>query len=221
MCSKWEAIAFDMDGVLWDSTPCHEAAFVDVLGRVGVTGFDYHQYAGRRTVEVVRAEAARMGFDWSEELIAQLGQEKTEQARSLIDVMRPVSAGCLELMEELYGRFGLGLASSGSRGTVELFLVISKTREMFQSVLTGNDVKNAKPDPEIYERSAIALGVSPARMLVVEDALSGVKAGLAAGASEVVGIGSGEHAARLREAGACAVVKNLIELGNWIRQASS
>jgi HAD superfamily hydrolase (TIGR01509 family) len=220
MPANWEAIAFDMDGVLWQSTPCHEAAFDEVLGRLGVTGFDYKQYAGLRTAEVIRAEAVRMGFDWSDELVAQLAKQKTEHARLLINETRPVSAGCAELLEELHGRYALGLASSGSRGTVELFLVLSKTRDRFQSVLTGDDVRNAKPDPEIYERSAIALGVSAGRMLVVEDAVSGVKAGLAAGAAEVVGIGSGEHSALLIDAGACAVVKDLIGLGRWIRLQS-
>jgi beta-phosphoglucomutase-like phosphatase (HAD superfamily) len=216
----WDGIAFDLDGVLWDSTPCHAEAFKEVLARVGVTGFHYEGYAGRRTAEVMRAEASRMGLDWSETMVRDLSREKTELARYKILSRRPVHTACATLLPELSSRWRIGLASSGSRGTVEMFLEMfqemSGAREVFQSVLTGDDVNQAKPDPEIYLRTAALLGLRPERMLVVEDAVSGVMAGRAAGAP-VVGIGTGSAAGSLRQAGAVEVVADLTELGDWLR----
>jgi len=216
--SSWEGVAFDLDGVLWDSTPCHAEAFEEVLARVGVTGFHYEGYAGQRTAEVMRAEACRMGLEWGEAMVKDLSQEKTELARQKILSRRPVHAACASLLRELSSRWRIGLASSGSRGTVEMFLEMSGVRDLFQSVLTGNDVSQAKPDPEIYLRTAALLGVRPERMLVVEDAVSGVMAGRAAG-SPVVGIGTGNSAGPLRRAGAVEVVADLTELGDWLRSA--
>jgi HAD superfamily hydrolase (TIGR01509 family) len=215
---SWDGVAFDLDGVLWDSTPCHAEAFEEVLARVGVTGFRYESYAGRRTAEVMRAEASRMGLEWTEARVTDLSREKTELARNKILSRRPVHAACAALLREVSSRWRIGLASSGSRGTVEMFLEMSGVRDVFQSVLTGDDVSQAKPDPEIYLRTAALLGVRPERMLVVEDAVSGVMAGQAAGAP-VVGIGTGSAAGLLRRAGAVEVVADLTELGDWLRGA--
>ena len=52
---------------------------------------------------------------------------------------------------------------------------------LFDSIVTGMDVKNKKPFPDIYLKAADNIGLSPAECLVVEDAVSGIRAGKSAG----------------------------------------
>lgn len=61
--------------------------------------------------------------------------------------------------------------------------------QFFQCIVTGHDIENPKPHPEILLRAAHLLGVEPSACLVFEDAMSGVDAGLAAG-MKVVGVGN-------------------------------
>ena len=79
-------------------------------------------------------------------------------------------------------RFKLALASSADRIKVEINLrETGLSHNSFQSIITGLDVKNKKPAPDIYLEAAKSLGVNPRECLVVEDAVSGIEAGKAAG----------------------------------------
>jgi beta-phosphoglucomutase len=91
---------------------------------------------------------------------------------------------------------------------------------VFESVLSGSDVARAKPDPELFARSISNLGLYPAVCLVVEDAVAGVQAAQAAGAS-AVGIAAqpgSEEAAWLLDAGAVHVLAEVRELPEFLRQ---
>ena len=75
-------------------------------------------------------------------------------------------------------------------------------------IISGDQVKRGKPDPEPYRRGAELLGVQPQDCLVVEDAPSGVRAGVAAGC-RVLGVLGTHKAEELREAGASWIVSSL------------
>lgn len=78
-------------------------------------------------------------------------------------------------------------------------------------IISGDQVKRGKPDPEPYRRGAELLGVQPQDCLVVEDAPSGVRAGVAAGC-KVLGVLGTHNAAELREAGANWIVSSLTKV---------
>ena len=79
-------------------------------------------------------------------------------------------------------KFKLALATSADRIKVEINLKeTGLSHDSFQSIITGLDVKNKKPSPDIYLKAAKSLGVNPRECLVVEDAVSGIEAGKAAG----------------------------------------
>ena len=88
---------------------------------------------------------------------------------------------------------------------------------MFRSVLTGGDVSQAKPNPQIYSRTFEAIGVDPQRCLVVEDAVAGVIAAIRAGGS-VVGVAGTCSEADLSGAGAIAVLSSVRVLPAWLRK---
>jgi beta-phosphoglucomutase len=212
-----QAVAFDLDGVLWDSTASHAAAFETVLRREGIENFDYSRYSGMRTPDVFADVYQRAGQSPSEARIQELSREKSRLAREMIQADAPLAKECRRVLEEIAAGFPVGLASSGSRESVELFLEISGTRGCFRSVLSGNDVANAKPAPEIYERSAAALDSPPEAMLVVEDACAGVTAAKLAG-SPVIGFTRDlERGRALREAGALDIVEDLEQVMRWMR----
>ena len=78
-------------------------------------------------------------------------------------------------------------------------------------IISGDQVKRGKPDPEPYCRGAKLLGVQPEDCLVFEDAPSGVRAGVAAGCS-VLGVLGTHNAEELREAGAKWIVNSLTKV---------
>ena len=204
-------IVFDLDGVLIHSTECHRAAFEEALGPLGIRDFSYVSYAGWRTAEVVAAEFQRCGLRADPQAIRAAADRKTQLARQKLLETNPIAEGCSDLLRNLSATYRLGLASSGSRGSVQAFLNANDFGQVFQSVLSGDDVTHSKPDPEIYSKSFAALGLTPQSCLVVEDAVSGIEAARRAGA-EAIGIAGTYSAEILLNAGAVRVLNRLGEL---------
>jgi HAD superfamily hydrolase (TIGR01509 family) len=204
-------IVFDLDGVLIQSAPSHAAAFQQVFARCGIHDFEYAPYAGWRTSEVIADVLERRGRSESAEAIAGMAREKSRIARELLEASRPLAKDCEATLAELAGEFPLALASSGSRSSVDAFLKWTGSRSLFRSVLSGEDVSKAKPDAEIYVRSAEGLGLDARDCLVVEDALAGVAAARAAGC-RVVALAGTCSAEALLAAGADQVVTDFSEL---------
>src|SRR6266478_7941016 len=154
-------VVFDLDGVLINSTACHRSAFEDVFRRAGLTV--------------------------SAETIAEVAREKTRLAHKLFDAKNLLADGCRSMLSELAPQYRLALATSGSRQSGEFFLDLVGCHEIFQSLLSGDEVVNAKPQPEIYLRTIDRLGLEPSECVIVEDSIAGIEAAHAAGAI-VVGI---------------------------------
>jgi HAD superfamily hydrolase (TIGR01509 family) len=140
-----------------------------------------------------------------------VAREKSRLAREFLGEREPLAEGCPEILEQLAERYSLALATSGSRPSLEVFLDLAGCRPLFRSILSGEDVVHAKPDPEIYRRSAEALGIPASRCLVVEDAVAGVTAACAAGAT-VVGLAGTCPPEALQQAGAAYIIHKLPEL---------
>jgi len=206
-----KGLIFDLDGVLIHSRAAHAKAFEEVFAGFGITGFDYGRFAGWRTDEVVAAVfAEHPHVTASLETIGECADRKSRRARELLSAGDHIAEGCTATLERLSRRYSISLASSGSRASVEAFLSKTGLRSVFRCVLAGEDVKRAKPHPEIFRRSIRALGLPPECCVVIEDAAAGVEAALCAGAC-VVGI-AGEHPELLLRAGADCVVRSLSEL---------
>ena len=203
----FRAIVFDLDGVLIDSMPCHRAAFEEVFRPFGVTGFDSLMYAGWKTADVVE-RVLRQHPD----AVADVTRRKSELAREKMAASNPIYPDCLAVLKELAPRYALGLASSGARQSVQQFLTTNQCESLFQSVLSGEDVGRAKPDPEIYERSFARLNVSPVEGVVIEDAVAGIQSANAAGAGAIIGIAGTCSSGQLMEAGATVVIGSLSEI---------
>jgi beta-phosphoglucomutase len=208
MRSHVRGVVFDLDGVLVHSTDCHRAAFEEVLRPFGVTDFEYTRYAGWRTQEVFEAEFRRCELPVSSEQTRDAAARKTQLARQKMVDTNPVAEDCLKVLAHLAESYELALASSGSSGTVRLFLETNDCRKFFRSVLTGDDIVHAKPDPEIYRRSFAAMDLPADDCVVVEDAVAGIDAARNAGA-KAIGITGTCSAQTLLAAGAAQVIERL------------
>jgi beta-phosphoglucomutase len=215
--ARIKGIIFDMDGVLLDSSSIHEQAFRDVLAAQAVDRFEYRGVAGMRTDEALRRVLTENGISYSDELIASLAAAKSRRAREAIVRENPVDPRWKDVLEGLARDYRLGLASSASEATVNLFLDQNGLRVLFECVLHGGDVRLAKPAPDIYALACERLRLAPAECLIVEDAAGGVRAGKAAGAV-VWGIPTTYTAAELEACGADGIIGSAGDLLELVKR---
>ncbi len=180
--SATQAIIFDMDGVLFLSSDCHEQAYREVLQGIGIADFSYAAIAGMRTDDAMRKllfEHGRLDIDYVE--IDRLVTNKRKKALEILNNQGEVAPGSKELISRLRQEYRLAVASSASLGTVELFLKKSGYADAFEFCLNGSSVLQSKPDPAIYALAVQKLGLNPGQCVVIEDAVSGVHAASDAG----------------------------------------
>lgn len=177
-----------MDGVLVHSTPVHNEAWRQYLAGHGLhldLAAIEPVMLGKHNSDIVRAF---FGNNLSETEIARHGAEKERLYREL---MRPrlghyIVAGVAGFLDR-YRHVPKGLASNAEPANVDFILGETGFGRYFRAVLTAEEVKRPKPDPEIYLELARRLGVSPSSCLVFEDSVTGIEAARRAG-SRVVGV---------------------------------
>jgi HAD superfamily hydrolase (TIGR01509 family) len=185
--NEFTTLIFDMDGVLFFSSEAHGEAYDRTFKAYGYIGLPYTEIAGVRTDDAFRRVLVNEAVAESDALIEELTVTKRRWAGLFLRESPPVVPNCRFILEQLEERFVLGLASSASKATVDLFLDASGTRDLFRYVLNGQDVKHSKPSPEIFLTVMEKLNVDPESVAIVEDSAAGVIAGKRSGAT-VIGV---------------------------------
>jgi len=205
----FSAIIFDMDGVIVDSEPHHEQAFLEVVREIGYegrAGVEFGDYVGRSDQELWRDFIAiHQPPHSAEDLLAM----KRSRVLALIRREQPLFEGLPELVLKLADRYPLALASGSERPIVEEVLAMQGLGRFFSAVVTDTEVPRGKPAPDIFLRAAELLGMPPHRCCVIEDSKPGITAALAAG-MQVLAITNTHPAAELHQA--TQVVGNYREL---------
>lgn len=178
-----EAVVFDMDGVLVDAKQWHYDALNRALALFGTALTEAEHLArfdGRPTREKLRVliEERRLPRGLAD-LVAELKQIYTLDA--IHSRCRPEFRTQLLISQLKHRGLVVGVASNSIRQTVEVMMAKSGLLDMLDVVLSNEDVRRPKPDPEIYRLAAQRLGVAPRRVLVVEDHPLGVQAAKDAG----------------------------------------
>ena len=125
--------------------------------------------------------------------------------------MRPLP-GVLDLVRALHARgWRQAIGLSTPHANIALLLEVLGLAPYMDVIVSGDDIRRGKPDPEIFATGLARLGVPPSRGVVVEDAVPGVQAGVAAGAF-TVGVTTSRTRADLEAAGAHLVLDGLAEL---------
>ncbi len=195
----FQAVIFDMDGVIVDSEPRHERAFLEVVRELGygeTHGVHWPDYIGRSDHELWVDFVTRHN---PPQPLADLMKMKRDRVLEIIRREEPIFDGLAQLVEKLARVCKLGLASGSERPVVEAVLALQDLRRFFSVTVTAGEVKRGKPAPDIFLRAAEMLGVPPEACWVIEDSKPGVAAGLAAG-MKVIAITNTHPAAELRAA---------------------
>ena len=208
-----KAVIFDMDGVIVDSEPRHERAFLEVLQQIGCGenhGLKLSDYIGKSDREIwidfLRRHSPSQTID---ELLAMKRQRVIEILRR----EQPVFNGLRELIDKLASRYLLAVASGSERPVVEEVLSLAGLQRFFPVVVSCADVVQGKPAPDIFLRAAERLGVLPKECWVIEDSKPGIAAGISAG-MKVIGITNTYPAKELT--GATHVVQTYEQIGDLL-----
>ena len=174
------AIIWDMDGVIVDSAPFHFAAWEEVFSRRGAkfTREDFTRLFGSRNDFIIRSV---LGQDFPQKDIESLAEEKEREFRSRIKGEAALLPGVSRLLTILKGNLKMALATSAPPENIDLILGELNIGECFDCVVSGHEVAESKPSPEIYSLAAQRLGADPRNCIVIEDSPLGIKAALAAG----------------------------------------
>jgi HAD superfamily hydrolase (TIGR01509 family) len=181
------AVIFDMDGVIVDSNPYHKIALQQFCAKHG------HELTDTQLREKVYG---RTNKEWLTNLFGVLPEQKcqafAEEKEALYrelfkNDIKPVE-GLISFLDLLdHHQIARAIGTSAPQSNVVFTLSKTNTQKYFEIILNDTFVTHGKPHPEIYIKCAQALGLPNAQCIVIEDSLSGVEAGKAAG-SKVIGI---------------------------------
>jgi len=189
--SPYQAVIFDMDGLIVDTENIYYNAYNQTLNELGVDipREGYVRCVGH-PVEDNSTEAVKLyDLPIHPEDFLESWMTRFENAISdpdQIDLM----PGFLDLLAYLQSKnYKLGIASSTPRHRMLTTLTngvlphlnVSTLKEIFGAIFSGSDVTNTKPDPEIYLKATTQLGIEPKKCVVFEDSVAGVQSGKAAG----------------------------------------
>jgi len=197
-------VLFDMDGVLIDSHSAHKVAwrrFFDGLGKQVSDGDLDYVVDGRRRDDILRHFLGEV----SDKQLCEYGKVKDAHFFDVVDLVT-VKRGLSSFLDDLEcHRIATAVATSANRFRAGEMLKRFGLTTRFSATVTGNEVVRGKPDPAIFRLAGSRLDLPPTALLVVEDAVSGVKAAKAAG-MRCLGIAGHDRAQMLRDAGADAVI---------------
>ncbi len=185
-----QAILFDLDGVLVDSTPCVTRVWRAWAQEHGLDA-DYvvHVAHGQRTIETVRKVAPKLDAQRETDL---LEQRELNDTNGLC-----VLPGAKELLEALPpDRYAI--VTSGTRQLATKRLQVAGL-PVPEKMITADDVTRGKPDPQPYLAGAAALGFEPLACVVFEDAPSGLRSAKSGGMT-AIGVTTTYRAEELSEA---------------------
>jgi len=182
---KFDAVLFDMDGVLVDSEELIARSAMKMFRqRYGAEAprSIFYPYVGAGEDRFIGGPADEMGLSvdlpaakaWTYEIYGELASEYVK--------VLPGAPEYLHACREM--GLKIALASAADLAKVKINLrVLGIGTDFFDAVVTGSDIERKKPFPDIYLLAASRIGVDIGRCLVVEDAVNGILAGVSAGAA--------------------------------------
>jgi beta-phosphoglucomutase-like phosphatase (HAD superfamily) len=178
----FSAYIFDCDGTLADSMPLHHQGWIYALHKHGARfefGWDLFMSRAGKSIELTVHELnEQFGLTLDATLVA-------ADQRAHFDALAPGVLALEEVVAFARDRaaagFPVSVASGGDAATVRQTLRTIGVSELFQVVVTVEDVEHGKPAPDLFLLAAQRMGVAPEQCLVFEDSLLGIQAAERAG----------------------------------------
>lgn len=184
----YKGIIFDLDGVICHTDEYHYLAWKKVSDDLGLK-FDRKMnnllrgVSRRESFLIILEENQKKSLDFDIESILETKNKLYVtylNQMSAKDLSKTVKSTLSSLIES-----GFKLAIGSSSKNARLILDKLDITKIFQVIVDGNDISKSKPDPEVFVKAQEGLNLDKNLCLVVEDALSGIKAGVAAGIDTV------------------------------------
>ncbi|MGD9587988.1 MAG: HAD family hydrolase [Pyrinomonadaceae bacterium] len=228
-----KAILMDFNGVVIDDEPIQLSIFREMLADEGIEVSDeaYYSRLGMDDKTFAASILEEAGKPADIDRVLELTAMKTKKWRESIDSAVPLFPGVENFIRKMSVEFALGLVSMSKREEIDFVLEKTGLTDCFSAIVSAEDVRKCKPDPECYRRGfelvdlyRISQGHLPMthdECLVIEDSPPGVVAGRRADL-QVLGVANTVSDDKLRTAGARWVAERL---DDWfpasIRQAFS
>jgi beta-phosphoglucomutase len=187
-----EAVLFDFDGILVDSEPMHYRAFIEILDPLGM-GFPWKEYVqiymGFDDRDAFREAFRAKGIDLDDANLGKLVAAKSEAFLRGLRAGVTAYPGAVPLIESLHAAgFPLALCSGALRSDIDPILAQLGVARRFDVIVSTDDVRRSKPDPESYalafarlaERHPTLLAF-PEKSVAVEDTPAGIRSAKGAG----------------------------------------
>lgn len=184
MSKKIKAVIFDMDGVLIEAKDWHYEALNRALQLFGMEISRYDHlvtYDGLPTKKKLEMLSSESGLPRElHKFINEMKQQYT---------MEIVYANCKPTFHHEYALsklknegYKMVVCSNSIRNTIEIMMQKASLEQYFKFYVSNQDVKNGKPDPEMYNKAIKDLGLTPKECMIIEDNENGIKAAKASGA---------------------------------------
>jgi beta-phosphoglucomutase family hydrolase len=182
MSAAARAVLWDMDGTLIDSEQFHWISWRDTMAKEGspITREQFLSSFGQRNDSII---PQWLGPAATPERIDRISNAKEELYRQLVR-KNGISAlpGVKSWVHRLHeGGWLQAIASAAPRPNIDVVLEALGATHYFQGIVSAEDVRRGKPDPEVYLTAASRVGVSPDSCIVVEDAAAGIEGARNAG----------------------------------------
>lgn len=189
-----KACIFDLDGVIVDTAKYHFLAWKRLADELKIP---FNESDNERLKGVSRMKSLEIileigNLNLEEEEKAKLADKKNSWYVEYINKMKKeeILPGVENFLDTLRKR-GIKLAIASASKNTGIILERLKLNDFFDTVVDGNMVSKAKPDPEIFIKAAMILDIAPKEVVVFEDAVAGIVAAKKAGMN-VVGVGNEE-----------------------------
>lgn len=181
---KIKAVIFDMDGVLIEAKEWHFVSLNKALGTFGMAISRYDHlvtYDGLPTKK--KLEMISMEGNLPRKLHAFINDLKQQFTMEIVNTScKPRFYHEYALSKLKNDGYKLAVASNAIRNSVEVMLTKAALIDYIEFFLSNQDVKNGKPDPEMYIKAISKLGLKPQECMIVEDNEKGIRAARASGA---------------------------------------
>ena len=213
------AVFFDFNGVLVDDERLHLAGFNEVLAPYGVSVSDEDydaRYIGFDDRGAFRAMLSDHGLPWDDARVAALIEAKRGVYLRLAKDALRIFPGASDALRAVAAELPLAVVSGALQDEIALALDLMGARDIVRLVVSAEDTRACKPDPEGYLLGitglrALGVDVDPARSVAVEDSVAGIEAARAAGL-RVIAVAQSHGADVLRDAGADLVLDAVADL---------
>ena len=185
MTRPYDAVVFDLDGVICHTDMYHYRGWKSVAEDLGVA---FDETKNNRLRGVSRMESldiileAYQGEPLTDARKTEIATIKNARYREMLSEMSPadLDPSVRATLDGLRSR-GLKLAIGSSSKNARFILARIGLGDYFDEISDGTNISRSKPDPEVFLKAAEYLGIDPAKCVVIEDAVAGIEAGEAAG----------------------------------------